>query len=78
MSEETTVALDPGELRRHAAGERQAVDPERITRRQQDVVEARALGREHDVTTVRVRRSKLRIGDAEKLVVVVAQRREPS
>ena len=69
--------LDPLGDRRDPAGERHPVDAERVSRRQQHVVEPVGLRCRHDVTAVRPRRPKCGVGYAEVLVVVVTQRREP-
>ena len=49
-----------------------------ITRRQQDVVEAAALGPGDDVAAMFVARAQAAVGDAEEFVIVVAQRRKPA
>ena len=58
-------------------GEGGRVDAERVSRRQQHVVEAGAVGGPDDVGTVLPAARERRVGNAEELVVVVAQRAEP-
>jgi len=69
--------VQPCQQRGETAGERGAVDTQRIARRQEHVVESVALGGEHDVAAVRPRRTQCGVGHTEKLVVVVAERGEP-
>jgi hypothetical protein len=57
---------DPG-------GKGRGVDPQIVTRGQQDVVEARAFGLKHDVAAMLPARLQAFIGHAEELVIIVAQ-----
>ena len=54
-------------------GEGGGVDAQLVARRQQHVVEPEPVGGLHDVAAVRPRAGERRVGDAEELVVVVAQ-----
>lgn len=64
--------------RRHRRGKGRRVDAKRVTRGQQDVIVTRRFGLQDDVAAMFETGAQQRIGDAEKLVVVVAQRREPA
>ena len=69
---------NPSGQRGHASGEGRGVDAERVSRRQKDVVVPERLGPQHDVATMRPRTEQVGVDDAELLVIVVAQRREPT
>jgi hypothetical protein len=60
-----------------AMAEAKAVDAEGVARRQEHVVEAVAIGGGDDVAAVRPTRGESRVGLAEELVVVVAERSKP-
>ena len=47
------------------------------TRRQQYVVEAVFFGTQHNVAAVQPRACQRRVGNAKKLIIVIAQRRKP-
>ena len=68
---------DAARERRDAAGERDRIDAQLIARRQQDVVEAAALCRDDDVAAMLVARAQAFVGNAEKFVIVAAQRGKP-
>ena len=68
----------PPQHRRDRGGKGGGVDPQRIARRQQDIVEPAAFGLQHDVAAMLPARLQLGVGHAQKLVIVVAQRREPA
>jgi hypothetical protein len=67
----------PTDLGGDGRGEGDRVDPEGVAGRQQDVVVAQLVGGEHDVAAVRIAGLQRRVGLAQELVVVVAQRAEP-
>ena len=56
---------------------RSRIDAERVTRREEHVVEAVAVGGLHDVAAVCPRAGERRVGLAKELVVVVTQGAEP-
>ncbi len=64
-------------VRSDRRSERRGVDAERVARREQYVVEAVAVGGANDVRAVLPGTGERRVGDAEELVVVVAQCAEP-
>ena len=63
--------------RRDRRRERRRVDAEFVTRGQEDVVEASALGLENDVAAVFPAAAQIGVHDAQLFVVVVAQCAEP-
>jgi hypothetical protein len=65
--------LDPPGQGGHRRRKGRRVDAQRIAGRKQNIVKAAAFGLQDDIATMFEARLQPRVGNAEKLVVVVAQ-----
>ncbi|MEH3045505.1 MAG: hypothetical protein PGN14_00135, partial [Sphingomonas adhaesiva] len=66
--------MDLARQRRDRGGKRGGIDAERIARRQQDIVEPAGFRLHHDVAAMLPAGLQPRVGLAQELVIVVAQR----
>ena len=67
----------PGQRRDRPCKNRR-VDAKRIARGQQHIVEAALFGGEHDVAAMLPARFQRRIGQPQKFIIIIAQRRKPA